>query len=94
VGTILSVKIHFFSPLQPYIENRPYIEANGLTIGECLKNIIKEYPAVKKELFSRNGRLLGRIGVYINGQNAHPGELARPVKDGDEISIVWVYAGG
>jgi molybdopterin converting factor small subunit len=90
----MSVKIHFFSSFQPYIQNRPYIETEGLTVGECLKNIIKEYPGIKKELFSRNGRLNKRIGVYINGQNAYPHELAKPVQEGDEIYIVWVFAGG
>jgi sulfur-carrier protein len=90
----MSVKVHFFSSFQPYVQNQAYIETTGLTIGDCLKNIIKKYPDIKRELFFSNGRLRKQIGIYLNGQNAYPNELARPVKEEDEIYIMWVLAGG
>ncbi|MBI2979332.1 MAG: MoaD/ThiS family protein [Chloroflexi bacterium] len=32
--------------------------------------------------------------IYVNEESAFPEELARPVKDGDELHIVTMIAGG
>jgi len=49
---------------------------------------------VKGVLFDKKGRVLNGIEIYINHKSAYPDELAKPVKDGDEISITLVLAGG
>ena len=36
----------------------------------------------------------GKFGIYINGESAYPGELDKSVKDGDELSMVLIIAGG
>ncbi|MBW1912190.1 MAG: MoaD/ThiS family protein [Deltaproteobacteria bacterium] len=34
------------------------------------------------------------IEVYVNGETAYPDELARQVRDGDEIHLLVMLAGG
>ena len=90
----MSVKIQFASSLQPYVDNMNTVEVDGKTVGECLIQVVKRYPAIEKMLFARKGRLLGHVGIYINGKDAYPKEMTKPVKDGDELYILHVYAGG
>jgi hypothetical protein len=45
-------------------------------------------------LFDKKGTLLNAIEIYINLKSAYPGELVKPVKDGDDIHITLMLAGG
>jgi len=45
-------------------------------------------------IFERKGKLLQQVEIFINGKTASPNELAAPVKDGDEISILMLLSGG
>lgn len=67
---------------------------NGSTVGECLSDLVRQFPQVKKSLFTTRGGLHVYIDIYVNGAGAYPDELARPVKDGDELDIVHIIAGG
>jgi molybdopterin converting factor small subunit len=70
------------------------IEVKGTTVRECLKDLVRQYPGVKPLVITRNGRLLRTMDIYINGQSAYPGEMAKPVKDGDFLQIVNIVFGG
>ena len=70
------------------------VEANGSTVGECLNHLVKQFPNMDKMLLAENGELLGDIGIYVNGEDAYPDELAKSVKDGDEIYLLYIIAGG
>ncbi len=90
----MSIKINIASYLQPYTNNMEAVEVSGSTVGECLNHLLKQFPAIKKMLFDKNGKLFGYIGIYINGEDAHPEELAKPVKAGDELYILYIIGGG
>jgi molybdopterin converting factor small subunit len=45
-------------------------------------------------LVDDSGRLHSYVGIYINGQDAFPGEMSKPVKSGDEIHVLYALAGG
>jgi molybdopterin converting factor small subunit len=70
------------------------IEVDGKTVGECLKNVVKRYPAMESTIFGKNGKLSNIVEIYLNLQSAYPNELARPVKDGDEIHLTMMLSGG
>jgi molybdopterin converting factor small subunit len=90
----MSIAVHFVASLQSYTGNREVILTSGRSIGECLRQATGEFPGIKPKLFSRNGNLQNRIGIYINGKNASPHELTRPTKDGDQIYIIEIFSGG
>ena len=70
-------------------------EVSGATIGECLHRLIRQFPSVRKELlFDKRGKLLDYVCIFINGGDAFPEPMARPVKDGDKINIIPVIGGG
>jgi len=90
----MSIKIGIPSYLLPFTNNLEVIEVNGSTVGQCLKYLFEEYPSMEKMLFDKKGKLLSYVGVYINGEDAYPDELAKPVKDGDELYILYIIGGG
>ena len=70
------------------------VEVEGKTVRDCLDRLIEQFPALKEILFDKKGRLLNIMEVYVNMESAYPEELAKKVKDGDEIHITMMLAGG
>jgi molybdopterin converting factor small subunit len=63
-------------------------------VGECLNHLIKQFPGMEKALFAKKDKLLNVVEVFINHETAFPNELIKPVKDGDEIHLLVMLAGG
>ena len=90
----MSVRI-YISPALYHIDGSQYlIESGGNTIGECLEQLVIQFPQIKKVLFDKNGELLSHLDVYLNGVSAYPDQLAKPVKDGDELLVISIITGG
>lgn len=90
----MSIKIHIPSYMQHFTNNLPEFEAQGSTVGDCLNYLVKQFPAMKKLLFDQNGNLLPEFSIYVNSEDAYPQLLAKAVKDGDELHIPSLIAGG
>ena len=89
----MTIEISLHKTHRQYTDGKEIIEVEGKTVGECLKELVKKYPALDKEIF-KTGRLNSLIEVYLNGASAYPNELVKPVKDGDKISLVYILSGG
>ena len=75
-------------------DNKRVVEVDGSTVGECLNHLVEQFPRIKKQLFSKEGNLFENIIISINGESAYPEQLAKPVKDDDELKIVLLIGGG
>lgn len=80
--------------MKSFTDNKRVVEVDGSTVGECLNHLVKQFPRIKKQLLSKDGHLFENIIISINGESAYPEQLAKPVKDGDELKIVMVIGGG
>ena len=89
-----SIKINIPSYMKSFTNNMEVVEVNGSTVGECLNHLIKQLPGMKKQLFSKNDNLFENIIISVNGESAYPEPLAKPVKDGDELDIIFIVGGG
>ena len=69
-------------------------DVNGTTVGECLHDLVKRFPGAEKLLFDKSGKLIGHIDLFLNGASTFPEELAKPVSDGDTISMLYLIIGG
>jgi molybdopterin converting factor small subunit len=49
---------------------------------------------MEKALFAKKDKLLNNVEILLNHISAYPNELVKPVKDGDEIHLVIMLAGG
>ena len=90
----MSVKVEVPSYLQLYTKDMEVVEVKGNTVGECLDYLVEQFPAIEKELFDKDGMMLHYVDVYVNGVSAYPEELVKPVKDGDELYILYIISGG
>jgi len=88
----MGIKVRISSLLSQYSNNQRIAEVNGDTVGECLKHLVEQFPKLK--LFDKDGKLFAYLGIYVNGESAYPEELDKPVKDGDELSIILMIGGG
>ena len=90
----MSIKVEVPSYLQSYTKDMEVVEVNGSTVGECLDHLVEQFPAIENELFDKDGMILHYVDVYVNGMSAYPEELVKPVKDGDELYILYIISGG
>jgi molybdopterin converting factor small subunit len=70
------------------------VTVEGKTVGECLSQLIKQFPGMEKALYAKKDKLLNNVEVYLNHASAYPNELVKPVKDGDEIHLIVMLTGG
>jgi sulfur-carrier protein len=88
----MSVKVH----LHPYLTEgtEAQVELEGKTVGECIKGLVARFPAMQTKLFAKPDKLHGYIEILVNAQTTFPKELAYPLKDGDEVTILVFLSGG
>ena len=91
----MGVKVNIYYPhLQQFTDNQEVVKVNGSTVGECLYHLVQQFPAVGKGIFDEHGKLLNYVDIYVNQESSYPEELAKPVMDGDKLSITLMIAGG
>ena len=90
----MSVEIYIPQFLQHLANGVEVVDVNGRTVGECLNNLVKQFPQLEASLFDKNGELHTLLNVYINGESAYPEELTKPVNDGDKLQIMYTLVGG
>jgi molybdopterin converting factor small subunit len=89
----MSVTINLVAYFQPYAGNKESVEVKGKTIGECLNNLIKQYPSMKKMLFDKDGKMHPFLTIFIDNEIAYDA-LDKPVKDGSKFHILYIIGGG
>ena len=90
----MSIRLAIPTYLQPFTNNLEVVEVDGRTVGECLEHLVTQFSGMEEKLFTRSGNLHGYVGIYLNGMDCYPGELAKTVKDGDELYILYIIGGG
>ena len=90
----MSVRINLHKTHRQYAGGREIVNVNGNTVGECIRDLVRQYPEIEKQIFDNKGNLLSVLEIYLNGASAFPDELKKTVKDGDEIYLLTMLAGG
>jgi molybdopterin converting factor small subunit len=90
----MSVKIHIHTTHRQITNGLEVVEVEGKTVGECLNQLIRQFPGMEKALFAKKDKLLNNVEVYLNNASAYPNELLKPVKDKDEIHLLVMLTGG
>jgi len=90
----MSVEITMSSIFARYTDNQLKIPVEGKTVGECINDLVTQYPDLKRMILDKNGKLLHSYDVFVNGESAYPQEMAKPVKDGDKVQVVMLIQGG
>ena len=90
----MGININLHKTHRPYAGGFEVVETEGGTVGDCLDDLIMQYPGLKEKLFDAKGKLLNTIEIYLNLESTYPDELKKVVKTGDEITLTILLAGG
>lgn len=90
----MSIKVHLYSSLRKYTDNREIVEVEGATVGECLGDLTRLFPSISQVLFDEAGNPLEKVFVSINLESAYREKMTTPVKDDDDLYLILIVAGG
>ncbi len=90
----MGIKVVVHQTHRIHTDGLEMVEVEGTVVGECLDNLVERFPGIRNVLFDQNDKLLNYVEIYLNQESTYPEELAKPVKDGDEIHIIVMLAGG
>lgn len=84
----MSVRVHIPDRLRfSLAKGRGVFEVNGNSVGDCLKELTGNIPAIEKALFYKTQKLHSYIKILVNGESLNAENLSREVGYGDEIHI-------
>ena len=90
----MSVTMNLHPRLQHLTNGQAVVKVKGNTVGQCLDNLVRQFPKIKPWLFYKKDRLRNYVDIYINQKSAYPEELSKAVRDGDELNIMFLVIGG
>ena len=90
----MSIRVNIHKTHRQFTDGLDAVEVEGNSVGDCLDDLVRQFPGMGNALFDKKGKLLNAIEIYINLKSAYPNELVKPVKDGDDIHITLMLAGG
>ena len=90
----MSINVSIHRTHRQFTDGLDTVEVEGNSVGNCLDDLIRQFPDMGNALFDKKGKLLNAIEIYINLKSAYPDELVKPVKDGDDIHVTLMLAGG
>jgi adenylyltransferase/sulfurtransferase len=89
------MKVLIPTPLRPYTGKQPSVEVVATTVGQTLQELTSQFPDLRKQLFSDDGKLRRFVNVYVNDEDVRYLDNENTlVKDSDTVSIVPSVAGG
>jgi len=81
----MSVKLYLPGRFYYLWEGKGVIDVTGKTVAECLDELVRIIPLMKKALSYESGALDPHIKVLVNQERVGEDGLARKVHEGDEI---------
>ena len=91
----MAVDVRLPTLLRAQAGGRSSVTVDGSTIGDVLRELVAEYPAMAGQLLNDDGTLHKFVNVYVNDDDVrYLSALDTPVKEGDEVSLLPAVAGG
>ena len=88
-------KVLIPTPLRQFADKKDSVELTGATVDEVLGALTTQFPSLKKQLFTDEGKLRSFVNVYLNDEDIrYLQKDATPVAATDTLSIVPSIAGG
>src|SRR5689334_10496697 len=88
-------KVLIPTPLRQFTAKQDAVAVAGSTVGEVLQALTTQYPDLRKQIFTDEGKLRSFVNVYLNDEDIrYLKKDATPAGEGDTISLVPSIAGG
>ena len=93
----MKVKVKLSNLLRQYshLQEEPEVfEVEGSNALECVRIMVERYPLMKKWVYDKEGKLLGLMQFFVNGEKLLMSEHSKPLNDGDELLVFFAIGGG
>jgi sulfur-carrier protein len=71
------------------------VRADGATVGEVLRSLVRAHPGTERQLFSEDGELNRYVNVYLNDEDVRVLDgLETAARESDTVVILPAMAGG
>jgi molybdopterin converting factor small subunit len=93
----MTVRVKLSGLLRQFSELRQepeVFEVAGSNPLECLRLMVERYPKMRKWVYDKEGKPLGLMQFFVNGEKLLLSEYSKPLKDGDELYIFFATGGG
>ena len=88
-------KVLIPTPLRQFTAKQDAVAVAGSTVGEVLQALTTQYPDLRKQIFTDEGKLRSFVNVYLNDEDIrYLKKDATPAGEGDTLSLVPSIAGG
>ena len=88
-------KVLIPTPLRQFTGKQDSVSVPGATVGEVLSGLTAQYPDLRKQILTDEGKVRSFVNVYLNDEDIrYLDNLGTEVKDGDELAIIPAVAGG
>src|SRR5215471_10200781 len=88
-------KVLIPTPLRQYTGKQDAVSVPGNTVGEVLRTLATQYPDLRKQIFTDEGKLRSFVNVYLNDEDIrYLSKDSTAAKDADTVSLVPSIAGG
>ena len=84
------------TPLRLYAGGANSVDIEAATVAEALEDLTKNYPDLRKHLFTPEGKVRAFVNLYLNDEDVRylPAKEATAVTAADTLSIIPSIAGG
>jgi molybdopterin converting factor small subunit len=62
----LSITVIIHQALHHLTNEQATVSVSGTTVGECLDELVQQFPGIRLKLFGKNRKLLNYIDIYVN----------------------------
>jgi molybdopterin converting factor small subunit len=90
----MSVDVEISSIFGRYTGGVLNMKVEGKTVRECLHDLTRQFPDLKRMLLNKDDNLMHSYDFYINGESVYPKDMNTPLKDGDKLNVLYVIHGG
>jgi len=91
----MKIKVRVPLSIHKLTGNKTEFECQGDTVEELFANLNSQYPAIIEILFDKEGRIRPPFSLFVNSRIVKFLKKKKiPLKDGDEILIMQLVAGG
>ena len=86
------MKVRIPTPLRSYTQQQSVVEADGDTIAALLADLDRRYPGIRFRMVDEQDNVRKHMKVFVNDESVR--DLATPVTERDEITIMQALSGG
>ncbi len=91
----MSVTVKLATPFREVTGGKGQVAGEGGCLKDLLDNLKTQYPGFGEMVFDENGQVQQHVHLFVNGEDFNTlGELSAPLKEGDEVSVLFAISGG